>query len=209
MEQRITKSQALTGAETEYGFDVIQIALLLELGNAGNIHTYPLPEEEDISDEHYIQAARDLLTRGLIENDSGNAFCGFRLTQKARDLLGPMLRPDHVLEVVSAWEGTLPALVYSDGGPRCTATQWDGGSGWVGVTSLDCRRLGAWLEDEGFLPDQPFETAAEAERALRHDDQLRGSRDRIRSDLICHPEEPPVLWAVQDHVRSAMQSVDH
>ena len=52
--------ETFKGTETEVGFSAVQIILLIELGQAQDAYTYPLPEEEDITDEDYILAAQDL-----------------------------------------------------------------------------------------------------------------------------------------------------
>ena len=103
--------ESFTGAETEYGFSAVQIILLLELADAKNIFTYPLPEEENITDENYILAAQDLMARGYIENTAGEGRgnCGLRLTSKAMDLFESMIDPVCVVEVISPWTGVLPA----------------------------------------------------------------------------------------------------
>lgn len=201
-------AETFTAVEKEYGFDAVQVILLLELANAENLYTYPLAEEKDISDEQFIFAAQDLLTRQFIEYSSGDGLCAFGLTEKARDLLGPMFQPERVLEVVSAWEGTVPALIYMGHGSRCTVTQWHNESGYIGISCLDTREIAGWLADAGFLPTQPFATVREAETVQRYDAQMRLNRDRIRTNLVVHPGEPPALWAMQENVRSAVKVFD-
>ena len=140
--------ESFTGAETEYGFSAVQIILLLELADAKNIITYPLPEEENITDENYILAAQDLMARGFIENTAGEGRgnCGLRLTSKAMDLFESMIDPVCVVEVISAWTGVLPAAVYRGRGPFCTVSRWDSEGGYIGISRMDCSRIGEWLD---------------------------------------------------------------
>lgn len=204
----MAKMELFRGAETEYGFSAVQIILVLELADAKNIYTYPLPEEETISDESYILAARDLMARGFIENSQGGGLCGLQLTAKARSLFESMIDPVRVVEVISAWSGTVPVLIYRGRGRVCTVSRWDSAGGYIGISLLDCGRIGEWLEEEGFLPGQPFESIREGQKALQYDPQMEESRSRIRGSLVCHPQEPPSLWAIQENVRSAVKSYE-
>ena len=187
--------ESFTGAETEYGFSAVQIILLLELADAKNIFTYPLPEEENITDENYILAAQDLMARGFIENTAGEGRgnCGLRLTSKAMDLFESMIDPVCVVEVISAWTGVLPAAVYREGG-------------YIGISRMDCSRIGEWLDVEGYLPEQPFESIREAQKSLQYDPLMEDNRFRVRKGLICHPQQPTALWALQENVRCAIRS---
>ncbi len=204
----MAKMERFRGAETEYGFSAVQIILVLELADAENIYTYPLPEEEIISEESYILAARDLMARGFIENTQEGSLCGLQLTAKARDLFESMIDPVRVVEVISAWSGTVPVLIYRGRGHVCTVSRWDSEGGYIGISLLDCGRIGEWLEEEGFLPGQPFESIREGQKALQYDPQMEESRSRIRGSLVCHPQEPPSLWAIQENVRSAVKSYE-
>lgn len=200
--------ESFTGAETEYGFSAVQIILLLELADAKNIFTYPLPEEENITDENYILAAQDLMARGYIENTAGEGRgnCGLRLTSKAMDLFESMIDPVCVVEVISAWTGVLPAAVYRGRGPFCTVSRWDSEGGYIGVSRMDCSRIGEWLDVEGYLPEQPFESIREAQKSLQYDPLMEDNRFRVRKGLICHPQQPTALWALQENVRCAIRS---
>ena len=200
--------ESFTGAETEYGFSAVQIILLLELADAKNIFTYPLPEEENITDENYILAAQDLMARGFIENTAGEGRgnCGLRLTSKAMDLFESMIDPVCVVEVISAWTGVLPAAVYRGRGPFCTVSRWDSEGGYIGVSRMDCSRIGEWLDVEGYLPEQPFESIREAQKSLQYDPLMEDNRFRVRKGLICHPQQPTALWALQENVRCAIRS---
>lgn len=200
--------ESFTGAETEYGFSAVQIILLLELADAKNIFTYPLPEEENITDENYILAAQDLMARGFIENTAGEGRgnCGLRLTSKAMDLFESMIDPVCVVEVISAWTGVLPAAVYRGRGPFCTVSRWDSEGGYIGISRMDCSRIGEWLDVEGYLPEQPFESIREAQKSLQYDPLMEDNRFRVRKGLICHPEQPTALWALQENVRCAIRS---
>ena len=200
--------ESFTGAETEYGFSAVQIILLLELADAKNIFTYPLPEEENITDENYILAAQDLMARGYIENTAGEGRgnCGLRLTSKAMDLFESMIDPVCVVEVISAWTGVLPAAVYRGRGPFCTVSRWDSEGGYIGVSRMDCSRIGEWLDVEGYLPEQPFESIREAQQSLQYDPLMEDNRFRVRKGLICHPQQPTALWALQENVRCAIRS---
>ena len=200
--------ESFTGAETEYGFSAVQIILLLELADAKNIFTYPLPEEENITDENYILAAQDLMARGFIENTAGEGRgnCGLRLTSKAMDLFESMINPVCVVEVISAWTGVLPAAVYRGRGPFCTVSRWDSEGGYIGVSRMDCSRIGEWLDVEGYLPEQPFESIREAQKSLQYDPLMEDNRFRVRKGLICHPQQPTALWALQENVRCAIRS---
>lgn len=200
--------ESFTGAETEYGFSAVQIILLLELADAKNIFTYPLPEEENITDENYILAAQDLMVRGFIENtaEEGRGNCGLRLTSKAMDLFESMIDPVCVVEVISAWTGVLPAAVYRGRGPFCTVSRWDSEGGYIGVSRMDCSRIGEWLDVEGYLPEQPFESIREAQKSLQYDPLMEDNRFRVRKGLICHPQQPTALWALQENVRCAIRS---
>ena len=200
--------ESFTGAETEYGFSAVQIILLLELADAKNIFTYPLPEEENITDENYILAAQDLMARGYIENTAGEGRgnCGLRLTSKAMDLFESMIDPVCVVEVISAWTGVLPAAVYRGRGPFCTVSRWDSEGGYIGVSRMDCSRIGEWLDVEGYLPEQPFESIREAQKSLQSDPLMEDNRFRVRKGLICHPQQPTALWALQENVRCAIRS---
>ena len=200
--------ESFTGAETEYGFSAVQIILLLELADAKNIFTYPLPEEENITDENYILAAQDLMARGFIENTAGEGRgnCGLRLTSKAMDLFESMIDPVCVVEVISAWTGVLPAAVYRGRGPFCTVSRWDSEGGYIGISRMDCSRIGEWLDVEGYLPEQPFESIREAHKSLQYDPLMEDNRFRVRKGLICHPQQPTALWALQENVRCAIRS---
>lgn len=200
--------ESFTGAETEYGFSAVQIILLLELADAKNIITYPLPEEENITDENYILAAQDLMARGFIENTAGEGRgnCGLRLTSKAMDLFESMIDPVCVVEVISAWTGVLPAAVYRGRGPFCTVSRWDSEGGYIGISRMDCSRIGEWLDVEGYLPEQPFESIREAQKSLQYDPLMEDNRFRVRKGLICHPQQPTALWALQENVRCAIRS---
>ena len=200
--------ESFTGAETEYGFSAVQIILLLELADAKNIFTYPLPEEENITDENYILAAQDLMARGFIENiaGEGRGNCGLRLTSKAMDLFESMIDPVCVVEVISAWTGVLPAAVYRGRGPFCTVSRWDSEGGYIGISRMDCSRIGEWLDVEGYLPEQPFESIREAQKSLQYDPLMEDNRFRVRKGLICHPQQPTALWALQENVRCAIRS---
>ena len=200
--------ESFTGAETEYGFSAVQIILLLELADAKNIFTYPLPEEENITDENYILAAQDLMARGYIENTAGEGRgnCGLRLTSKAMDLFESMIDPVCVVEVISAWTGVLPAAVYRGRGPFCTVSRWASEGGYIGVSRMDCSRIGEWLDVEGYLPEQPFESIREAQKSLQYDPLMEDNRFRVRKGLICHPQQPTALWALQENVRCAIRS---
>ena len=200
--------ESFTGAETEYGFSAVQIILLLELADAKNIFTYPLPEEENITDENYILAAQDLMARGFIENTAGEGRgnCGLRLTSKAMDLFESMIDPVCVVEVISAWTGVLPAAVYRGRGPFCTVSRWDSEGGYIGISRMDCSRIGEWLDVEGYLPEQPFESIREAQKSLQYDPLMEDNRFRVRKGLICHPQQPTALWALQENVRCAIRS---
>lgn len=200
--------ESFTGAETEYGFSAVQIILLLELADAKNIFTYPLPEEENITDENYILAAQDLMARGFIENtaEEGRGNCGLRLTSKAMDLFESMIDPVCVVEVISAWTGVLPAAVYRGRGPFCTVSRWDSEGGYIGISRMDCSRIGEWLDVEGYLPEQPFESIREAQKSLQYDPLMEDNRFRVRKGLICHPQQPTALWALQENVRCAIRS---
>lgn len=200
--------ESFTGAETEYGFSAVQIILLLELADAKNIFTYPLPEEENITDENYILAAQDLMARGYIENTAGEGRgnCGLRLTSKAMDLFESMIDPVCVVEVISAWTGVLPAAVYRGRGPFCTVSRWDSEGGYIGISRMDCSRIGEWLDVEGYLPEQPFESIREAQKSLQYDPLMEDNRFRVRKGLICHPQQPTALWALQENVRCAIRS---
>ena len=200
--------ESFTGAETEYGFSAVQIILLLELADAKNIFTYPLPEEENITDENYILAAQDLMARGFIENTAGEGRgnCGLRLTSKAMDLFESMIDPVCVVEVISAWTGVLPAAVYRGRGPFCTVSRGDSEGGYIGVSRMDCSRIGEWLDVEGYLPEQPFESIREAQKSLQYDPLMEDNRFRVRKGLICHPQQPTALWALQENVRCAIRS---
>lgn len=187
--------ESFTGAETEYGFSAVQIILLLELADAKNIFTYPLPEEENITDENYILAAQDLMARGFIENTAGEGRgnCGLRLTSKAMDLFESMIDPVCVVEVISAWTGVLPAAVYRGRGPFCTVSRWDSEGGYIGISRMDCSRIGEWLDVEGYLPEQPFESIREAQKSLQYDPLMEDNRFRVRKGLICHSQQPTAL----------------
>lgn len=200
--------ESFTGAETEYGFSAVQIILLLELADAKNIITYPLPEEENITDENYILAAQDLMARGFIENTAGEGRgnCGLRLTSKAMDLFESMIDPVCVVEVISAWTGVLPAAVYRGRGSFCTVSRWDSEGGYIGISRMDCSRIGEWLDVEGYLPEQPFESIREAQKSLQYDPLMEDNRFRVRKGLICHPQQPTALWALQENVRCAIRS---
>lgn len=200
--------ESFTGAETEYGFSAVQIILLLELADAKNIFTYPLPEEENITDENYILAAQDLMARGFIENTAGEGRgnCGLRLTSKAMDLFESMIDPVCVVEVISAWTGVLPAAVYRGRGPFCTVSRWDSEGGYIGISRMDCSRIGEWLDVEGYLPEQPFESIREAQKSLQYDPLMEDNRFRVRKGLICRPQQPTALWALQENVRCAIRS---
>lgn len=200
--------ESFTGAETEYGFSAVQIILLLELADAKNIFTYPLPEEENITDENYILAAQDLMARGFIENTAGEGRgnCGLRLTSKAMDLFESMIDPVCVVEVISAWTGVLPAAVYRGRGPFCTVSRWDSEGGYIGISRMDCSRIGEWLDVEGYLPEQPFESIREAQKSLQYDPLMEDNRFRVRKGLICHSQQPTALWALQENVRCAIRS---
>lgn len=200
--------ESFTGVETEYGFSAVQIILLLELADAKNIFTYPLPEEENITDENYILAAQDLMARGFIENTAGEGRgnCGLRLTSKAMDLFESMIDPVCVVEVISAWTGVLPAAVYRGRGPFCTVSRWDSEGGYIGISRMDCSRIGEWLDVEGYLPEQPFESIREAQKSLQYDPLMEDNRFRVRKGLICHPQQPTALWALQENVRCAIRS---
>lgn len=200
--------ESFTGAETEYGFSAVQIILLLELADAKNIFTYPLPEEENITDENYILAAQDLMARGFIENTAGEGRgnCGLRLTSKAMDLFESMIDPVCVVEVISAWTGVLPAAVYRGRGSFCTVSRWDSEGGYIGISRMDCSRIGEWLDVEGYLPEQPFESIREAQKSLQYDPLMEDNRFRVRKGLICHPQQPTALWALQENVRCAIRS---
>lgn len=200
--------ESFTGAETEYSFSAVQIILLLELADAKNIITYPLPEEENITDENYILAAQDLMARGFIENTAGEGRgnCGLRLTSKAMDLFESMIDPVCVVEVISAWTGVLPAAVYRGRGPFCTVSRWDSEGGYIGISRMDCSRIGEWLDVEGYLPEQPFESIREAQKSLQYDPLMEDNRFRVRKGLICHPQQPTALWALQENVRCAIRS---
>lgn len=203
----MTVLKTLSDAEIEHGFSAVQIILLMEIAKAQDIYSYPLPEEETITDEEYIRAMQDLLARSFVENTGGTGLAAFRLTAKATDLFAPMFRSARVLEVMSAWEGTIPALIYRGEGPVCTLTRWDSESGYIGVSRLDGPRLGEWMEESGFLPGHPFADIREAENILKYDEQTRGNRDRVLADFIVHPEAPPSLWALQENVRCAVRSL--
>ena len=181
---------------------------MLELADAKNIFTYPLPEEENITDENYILAAQDLMARGFIENTAGEGRgnCGLRLTSKAMDLFESMIDPVCVVEVISAWTGVLPAAVYRGRGPFCTVSRWDSEGGYIGVSRMDCSRIGEWLDVEGYLPEQPFESIREAQKSLQYDPLMEDNRFRVRKGLICHPQQPTALWALQENVRCAIRS---
>lgn len=199
---------AFRQAETEYGFSAVQIILVLELADAKNIYTYPLPEEGDISDESYILAAQDLMSRGFIESAEGEkgSQYGLRLTPKAVNLFESMIDPVRVVEVVSAWTGTIPALIYRGRGPLCTVSRWDSAGGYIGISLLDPAEIGDWLDEQGFLPGQPFESIREAQKAMRYDPQMEEKRGQVMDNLVCHPQEPPSLWALQENVRCAVKS---
>ena len=199
---------AFREAETEYGFSAVQIILVLELADAKNIYTYTLPEDGKISDESYILAAQDLMARGFIENAEGEqgGLYRLRLTPKAVNLFESMIDPVRVLEVISAWTGTIPALIYRGRGPLCTVSRWDSAGGYIGISLLDPERIGDWLDEEGFLPGQPFDSIREAQKAVRYDPQMEEKRGQILDSLVCHPQEPPALWAVQGNVRCAVKS---
>lgn len=198
--------ETIRGAETEYGFSPAQIILLLELADAKNIYTYSLPEEEDISDESYILAAQDLMARGFLESADKESPVGLQLTPGALDLFESMIDPVRVLEVISAWTGTIPTLIYRGRGSVCTVSRWDSAGGYIGISLLDADRIGGWLEEEGFLPGQPFESIREGQKALRYDPDLEQSRRLLRESLVCHVQEPPSLWAIQENVRSTLKS---
>lgn len=202
--------KAFKGTEIEHGFNVVQIILVLELADAKHIYTYPLPEEESISDENYIQAAQDLMARGFIENaqEEGGSRYGLRLTPKAMNLFESMIDPVRVTEVISAWTGTIPALIYQGRGAACTVSRWDSAGGYIGISLLDPERIGEWLDEEGFLPGQPFETIREAQKAMRYDPKMQEIQRQVMDGLVCHPQEPPSLWAVQKNVRCAIKSYD-
>lgn len=131
----------------------------------------------------------------------------FSLSKKAVDLFGNIFRAGHVLEAVSAWEGVLPSLIYR-GSSSCAVTQWDLQNGYINVSSIEASGLGTWLEEAGFLPGHPFETEREGEKALRYDAQTLASLDRIRSSLVCTPDVPAPLWALQEDVRCVLRTAE-
>ena len=200
--------ETFKGTETEVGFSAVQIILLIELGQAQDAYTYPLPEEEDITDEDYILAAQDLTVRGFLEYAEEKDGAGLRLTEKARELLDGMLNPVRILEAFSLREGMIPVLAYRGKGSSYTVTKWDISSGYVGIIRLDGSAIGEWLTAEGFLPDQPFETVSDAENALKYDPQMEKRGSQAKEGLVCSSQAPPAVWALQDNVRSALRSVE-
>ncbi|MDO5131592.1 MAG: hypothetical protein Q4D81_01260 [Eubacteriales bacterium] len=238
--------EIIEGAEVEHGFSAVQLILLMELADAENVYTYPLPEDEDITDEHYILAMQDLMRRGLVEFEGfeeieeeeeapeGRNTCrtqpedvsssdrmhsgsgpeqaeggspAYRLSAAARTLLSPMFGASGMLEAVSAWEGTIPMLIYRGGGTACTASVWDGISGYIGISRMDAAELAQRLEDAGFLPGQPFDTVREARKALRYDDRTRENLARIMEGMTCSTQDPAVFWAMQENVRCVLRPV--
>lgn len=232
--------ELFNGAETEYTFTLLQVILLMELADAEWVFTYPLPEDDEFTDEDYILEMHDLIGRGFVEvtekadrgsghgspfhegnsednsaGESKETIAGekpegiagpvFSLSEKAIGLFGDMFRAGHVLEAVSAWEGVLPSLIYR-GPSSCTVTRWDLQDGYVNVSSIETSGLGTWLEEAGFLPGCPFETEREGEKALRYDSQTRESLDRIRSSIVCTPDVPAPLWALQEDARCVLRT---
>ena len=59
---------------------------------------------------------------------------------------------------------------------------------------------------EGYLPEQPFESIREAQKSLQYDPLMEDNRFRVRKGLICHPQQPTALWALQENVRCAIRS---
>lgn len=200
--------ETFKGTETEVGFSAVQIILLIELGEAQDAYTYPLPEEEDIIDEDYILAAQDLTVRGFLEYAEEKDGAGLRLTEKARELLDGMLNPVRILEAFSLREGVIPVLAYRGKGSLYTVTKWDISGGYVGIIRLDGSAIGEWLTAEGFLPDQPFETVRDAENALKYDPQMEKRGSQVKEGLVCSSQAPPAVWALQENVRSALRSVE-
>ena len=196
------------GTETEHGFSSVEIILLLELADARDTYTYPLPDEEDISDEHYILAAQDLTVRGFLEyGEEEDGSEGLRLTEKALQLFDGMLHPVRVLEAFSIQGDIMPTLVYRGKDSSCTVSRWGSSDGYVGIIRMDCSMIGEWLEGEGFLPEQSFETVREAENVLKYEPQTEERGKQLMDRLVCDPQEPPALWALQENVRSALKSV--
>jgi hypothetical protein len=122
------------------------------------------------------------------------------------DLFESMIDPVCVVEVISAWTGVLPAAVYRGRGPFCTVSRWDSEGGYIGISRMDCSRIGEWLDVEGYLPEQPFESIREAQKSLQYDPLMEDNRFRVRKGLICHPQQPTALWALQENVRCAIRS---
>lgn len=207
--------ELISGAETDYEFTLLQLILLMELADAESVFTYPLPEDGEFTDEDYILAMHDLIGRGFVEvteeadgeKREGLAGPVFNLSKKAADLFGNIFCAGHVLEAVSAWEGILPSLIYR-GPSSCTVTQWDLQNGYINVSSVEASGLGSWLEEAGFLPGHPFETEREGGKALRYDAQTLASLDRIRSSLVCTPDVPAPLWALQEDARCVLRTAE-
>lgn len=230
--------ESVSGAETEYTFTFLQLILLMELADAESVFTYPLPEDGEFTDEDYILAMHDLISRGFVEvteeaagvaapaapggssaepgtgeheeraaeeKTEGAAGPVCSLSKKAAGLFGSMFRAGQVLEAVSAWEGMLPSLLYR-GASSCLVTQWDLEDGYIYVRGIEASGPGIWLEEAGFLPGHPFETEREGEKALRYDAQTRESLDRIRSSIVCPPDVPAPLWALQEDVRCVLRT---
>lgn len=192
------------GAETEYVLNALQFILLMELADAENIYSWPLPEEEDLTDEDYILAMHDLIRRSLVDvTEDGEPV--YSLSPTAQILFGDVFHAVSVLECVSALEGSLPCLIYR-GTASYTVTQWDLEDGYICVCRIDPDGLGTWLEEAGFLPGHPFETEREGTKALRYDEQTQASLSKIRESIVCTPEVPAALWALQEDVRSVLRT---
>lgn len=204
---------AFKGTDIEAGFSPVELILLMELADAQAVYTYSLPADEDITDQQYIMAMQDLMVRGFVEaaetegEDQESAAGGFRLTGEAESLFSPMFQAAGVLEVISAWEGTLPVLIYKGRGSARTVSRWDGESGYIGITRLEAEDIGNWLEEAGFLPEQPFETINEAGKALLYDEVMQKKLVSVRESVICTGEEPPVLWSMQENVRCVLRLI--
>ena len=216
--------ELISGAETDYEFTLLQLILLMELADAESVFTYPLPEDGEFTDEDYILAMHDLIGRGFVEvteeadgeKREGLAGPVFSLSKKAaaeitqlNAQIGAFSQEKQlaVLEAVSAWEGILPSLIYR-GPSSCTVTQWDLQNGYINVSSVEASGLGSWLEEAGFLPGHPFETEREGGKALRYDAQTLASLDRIRSRLVCTPDVPAPLWALQEDARCVLRTAE-
>ena len=194
------------GAETEYVFNALQFILFMEFADAEDVYAWPLPEDEDLTDEDYILSMHDLIKRGFIEITEDEEPV-YSLSLKARELFGDIFHAVTVLECVSAWEGILPCLIYR-GASACTGTQWDLEEGYISVVRIDPSKLGTWLEEAGYLPDHPFETEKEAAKALKYDPQTKNALTGIRESIVCTPEVPAPLWALQENVRCVLRAAD-